>query len=143
GKKREEMSTRTGNDEQMPNEMAIAHTLVHEKEYACGVSDATGYQPEKRSRWNRQRDRPNRDKRQPPRAKIKSHPEFRMTRRSARRLQRHAENRERPNNYEYGCAPKATKWAYHERCVCSSNQQKDRRVVQHLQKLFPTRLRPR
>src|SRR5439155_18868372 len=111
GEKREEMATRTGEDEQMPNEMAIAETLVHEKEYACGVGDATGYQPEQRSGWKRQRDRTNGDKRQPPRAKIESHREFGMTRSSARRLQGHAENRECPNKYEYCRAPKAAKQA--------------------------------
>ena len=95
----------------MPNEMAIVQTLVHEKEYACGVGDATGCQPEQRSGWNRQRDRPNGDKRQPSRAKIESHREFGMTRGSARRLQGHAENRECPNKYEYCRAPKAAKQA--------------------------------
>src|SRR5260370_19923133 len=70
------MTARTEKHEQMPNEVAVAQTFVHEKEHASGIGDATGYQPEKCGERNRQRDRTNRDQRQPAGAEIKRHPSF-------------------------------------------------------------------
>ena len=40
------MAARTGQHEQMPNEMTVAQALVDEKEHTSGIGDATGYQPE-------------------------------------------------------------------------------------------------
>src|SRR5437868_6411575 len=44
------MTARTEKHEQMPNEVAVAQTFVHEKEHASGIGNATGYQPEDRAK---------------------------------------------------------------------------------------------
>jgi hypothetical protein len=46
GQNREKMAARTEKHKQMPNEVAVAETFVHEKEHTSGIGDATGYQPE-------------------------------------------------------------------------------------------------
>src|SRR6266550_6921037 len=86
GENREKMAARTGQHEQMPNEMTVAQALVDEKEYTSGIDDTTGHQPEQCRKRNRQHHRANRNQRQPSCAKIKRHPQFRMARRSARRF---------------------------------------------------------
>ena len=45
------MAAGAGEHEKVPDEMGVADPFVDEKQYACGVGDAAGYEPEQRARW--------------------------------------------------------------------------------------------
>src|ERR1700710_298035 len=100
------MATGPAEDEEMPDEMAVALVVVDEEEDARGVDHAARDQPEQRAEWDSHRQRTNRHQDEPSHPEIEADCEPRPVIWTFSGLQDDAKDRERPNERENAPAPR-------------------------------------
>lgn len=135
------MAGRPGENEKMPDEMAVGNAAIPEKNQTGGVGDAAGQKPDHRFQRDRLDERTDDDEDNPAHAEIENERQF-FQPNAGPEFYDHAEDSEHPNEREHRPAQGATERPEGERRVSPGDQEKNRGVIDDLERAFPPRLRP-
>ena len=135
------MAGGAGEDEQVPGKMAIAKPLVREKNQTRGVGDAAGEEPDHSGRRNRQDELTEGEQDQPAHSEIQKKGQL-FPANAGAQFERHADKSEEPDESE-DCPTESTAHrTERERRIRSGDEQKDRGVIDDLERALEARLRP-
>src|SRR6266571_1153734 len=126
----DEMTAAARKDQEMPDEVAVAHPFGGEEPYPDGVRDPAGQEPQQTRRGNALPQRPNRDEKQPPHPQVDAGGEPHEPDSSHER-QDDPYQGEAPDEPEERPAPHAPQHTERERRVGTGDEQEDGSVIDH------------